>query len=317
MKMKKDNFKLIDSHVHFDVKGYDISGIEEKYINDYSKEKWLKLQSKNQYQKEKWVQAWGFPQREPAEEDVKQTSIRWLAEMELNNIDKLVFVTGGGNELLSRIIQESPNHFVGYAHHNPFEKGAAQKLDTAIRHQGLKGYKIIAPSLSGRMDDLALYPVWGVAEKYQIPVLIHFGILGAAGGIAEHVNINPMIMHDVARAHPDIPFIFPHFGCGYPQELLQLAWVCPNIYVDTSGSNQWTRWMPYPLTIKDLFRKYYETIGPERIIFGTDSEWFPRGFVKQYYDEQRKDCIELGMNQEEIKMIFRDNIFRLLNLEDS
>ncbi len=310
-------FKLIDSHVHFDVKGYDIVKFEERYISEYGKEKWLKLQSKNKYQSEKWSQAWGFPKREPSENDVKVTSARWLDEMKTHNIEKLVFVTGGNNEILSRIIQEYPEHFIGYAHHNPFESDSALKLDYAISEQRLKGYKIIAPDLPGKINDDSLEPLWKVAEKHQIPVLIHFGILGAAGGLATHTNINPMMIHDVARAHPDIPFIIPHFGCGYPQELLQLAWVCPNIYVDTSGSNQWVRWMPYPLTVKDLLKKYYETIGPERIIFGTDSEWFPRGFVKQYYDEQRKDCVELGMKQDELKLIFRDNIARLLKLGDN
>ena len=310
-------FKLIDSHVHFDVKGYDIVKFEERYISEYGKEKWLKLQSKNKYQSEKWSQAWGFPKREPSENDVKVTSARWLEEMKTHNIEKLVFVTGGNNEILSRIIQEYPEHFIGYAHHNPFESDSALKLDYAISEQRLKGYKIIAPDLPGKINDDSLEPLWKVAEKHLIPVLIHFGILGAAGGLATHANINPMMIHDVARAHPDIPFIIPHFGCGYPQELLQLAWVCPNIYVDTSGSNQWVRWMPYPLTVKDLLKKYYETIGPERIIFGTDSEWFPRGFVKQYYDEQRKDCVELGMKQDELKLIFRDNIARLLKLGDN
>lgn len=310
------DFKLIDAHVHFEIIGYDIVGIEKNYIKQYGRKKWLLIQSKNQRQKTKWAEAWGFPQREPADSDVKQTSARWLQEMKNNNIDKLVFVTGGGNELLSRIVQEYPDYFIGYAHHNPFETDASQKLETAVKSLGLKGYKIIAPDLPGKINSPDLEPVWKVAERYQIPVLIHFGILGAAGGIASHENINPMIIHDIARAHPDIPFIIPHFGCGYPQELLQLAWVCPNIYVDTSGSNQWIRWMPYSLTLGDLFRKYYETIGPERIIFGTDSEWFPRGFVKQYYDQQRRECCELGMKPHEIKMIFRNNIARLLKQEE-
>lgn len=308
------DFKLIDSHVHFDVKGYDIAGIEKKYIEDYGREKWNKLQAKNLYQKEQWANAWGFPKPEPVHDDVKYTAAKWIDEIKKNNIERLVFVTGGGNELLSEIVSMYPEHFTGYAHHNPFEKDAAQMLETAVTKGNLKGYKIIAPSLPGRLDDSTLNPLWRVAEKYSIPVLIHFGILGAAGGIASHQNINPMILHDVARAFPDIPFIIPHFGCGYPQELLQLAWVCPNIYVDTSGSNQWVRWMPYSLTIKDLFRKYYETVGPERILFGTDSEWFPRGFVKQYFDEQRKACIELGMKPYEVKQIFRDNIAKLLKL---
>ncbi|RCX19942.1 hypothetical protein DFR58_10211 [Anaerobacterium chartisolvens] len=308
-------FKLIDSHVHFDVKDYDISGIEKRYVDSYGKEKWLKLQAKNRYQKEKWLQAWGFPEREPAG-DISEACNKWIAEIEKHNIERLVFVTGGGNELLSTIVQRQPEKFIGYAHHNPFDRDASQKLEEAVLRQGLRGYKIIAPALDGRMDDQSLNAVWRVAERHQIPVLIHFGILGGAGGVASHVNINPMIMHDVARAYPDIPFIIPHFGCGYPQELLWLSWVCPNIYVDTSGSNQWVRWMPYPLTVKDLFRKYYETIGPGRIIFGTDSEWFPRGFVKRYYDEQIRDCVELGMSREEIRMIFKDNIAGLLKLEE-
>ncbi len=310
------NYLLIDSHVHFDVKGYDIAGIEKNYIDIHGREKWQKLQELNRYQKEKWTQAWGFPQREPADEDLVRASERWLSEMKLNHIERLVFVTGGGNEVLSTIVQAHPDHFIGYAHHDPFEPCAAQTLETAVTSLGLKGYKIIAPALKGRINDPELNQVWKIAEKYRIPVLIHFGILGAAGGLADHININPMSLHDVARAYPDIPFIIPHFGCGYPQELLQLAWVCPNIYVDTSGSNQWVRWMPYPLTLKDLFRKFYETVGPERILFGTDSEWFPRGFVRSYYDEQRRICIDLGMKQEEVQMIFRNNISKLLHLEE-
>ncbi|TCL63295.1 hypothetical protein EDC14_102113 [Hydrogenispora ethanolica] len=309
------NFKIIDSHAHFQVAEYEIVGTKENYVRRYGIEKWQKLQQMNEYQKRRWKQAWQFPDPEPPSEDYRETAKRWVAEMDRRGIERMVFVTGGGNEILSRIVQLHPERMIGYAHHHPFAPDAAAKLAEAVTDLGLKGYKILAPDLPGRIDDEALYPVWEVAERHRIPVLIHFGILGAAGGIANHCNINPMILHDVARAYPDIPFIVPHFGCGHPEDLLQLAWVCPNVYVDTSGSNQWTRWMPYPLTVRDLFKKYYETVGPERILFGTDSEWFPRGFVQRYLDEQLRDCVELGMKENEIKAIFRDNIARLLQME--
>lgn len=309
------NFKVIDSHVHFEVKGYEVVAVKKDYINKYGLEKYNKLQEKNKYQSELWRKAWGFHEPEPVDDNIEKTAERWIGEIEKNNLERLVLVTGGGNEILSKIVKLYPDKFIGYAHHNPFSNNAAKELEHAIKDLGLSGYKILAPALNGKLDDISLNSVWEVAERYKIPILIHFGILGAAGGIADHYNINPMIIHDVARAYPDIPFIIPHFGCGHPEQLLQLAWVCPNVYVDTTGSNQWVRWMPYPLTVKDLFKKFYETIGPKRIIFGTDSSWFPRGFVKRYLDDQLRDCVELGIKEEDIKSIFRDNIAGLLNIQ--
>lgn len=306
------DLKVIDSHVHFEIKGYDITHVKENYIKKYGQKKWDILQNKDSYVRRQWQNAWNFPAPEPPDDDYHVTAEKWIGEMEKYHLEKMVFVTSGGNDITSEIVQLHPDKFVGYAHHNPFDKDAAQKLEYAITRQGLKGYKIMAPDLPGRIDDEALNPVWEVAEKYEIPVLIHFGIMGAAGGVANHVNISPIILHDVAKAYPSIPFIIPHFGCGYPRDLLYLAWVCPNIYVDTSGSNQWVRWMPYPLTVKDLFKKYYETIGSHRIIYGTDSMAFPRGYVRQYFELQLRDCVELGMKPDDIQNVFHDNIAKLL-----
>jgi hypothetical protein len=53
--VKKVKDLLIDSHVHFDVKGYDIAGIEKEYVEIHGREKWQKLQEMNRYQREKWA----------------------------------------------------------------------------------------------------------------------------------------------------------------------------------------------------------------------------------------------------------------------
>jgi predicted TIM-barrel fold metal-dependent hydrolase len=137
--------------------------------------------------------------------------------------------------------------------------------------------------------------------------------MGSAGGIANHVNINPLIIHDVAKRFPNMKIIVPHFGCGYIFETLNLCWACPNVYIDTSGSNQWMRWMPYEVNLEMLFRKYRETIGPERILFGTDSSYFPRGYAKSYFDEQFKAMINVGYSDDEIERVVYGNIDDLLN----
>lgn len=304
---------IIDSHVHFETATHPLGG-GKGYKEQYGEEKWRILQEKNAVQQDRWRKAWRFPKPDPATDDIAATCDRWLQEMDAHDISHMVFVTSGTNEIMAQVVAHAPDRFVGYAHHDPGLPDAAEKLEYAITKQGLKGYKILGPGIDTPLDDPKLEPVWEVAEKYEIPILFHFGIMGGAGGIARHVNMSPMVLHDVAKAHPKLPLIVPHFGCGETKDTLFLAWACPNIYIDTSGSNQWTRWMPYPLTVRDLFLKFYQTIGPSRILFGTDSSWFPRGFVTQYFDQQMRDCVELGMHDADIEMIFSGNAKTLLKL---
>ncbi|MEJ5229139.1 MAG: amidohydrolase family protein [Pseudothermotoga sp.] len=288
--------RLIDSHVHFPIGS----------VTESQQDPWIERE------KEKWLKAWNFPK--PMQiNDFDELAKLWYKEAEDHRIDKIVFVTANGNENMMKLVLMHPDRFIGYAHHDPSGKDAAQELEEFIK-RGLKGYKILGPKVSTPLNERSLYPVWEVANAYEIPVLIHFGIMGAAGGVAYHVNINPLIIHDVAKQFKKIKFIVPHFGCGYVFETLNLCWACPNVYVDTSGSNQWMRWMPYELNLEMLFRKYRETIGPERIIFGTDSSWFPRGFCKAYLNEQVKAMVNVGYSDDEIDSVLYKNIAELLGL---
>ena len=72
--------------------------------------------------------------------------------------------------------------------------------------------------------------------------------------------------------------------------------------------------MPYPLTLEDLFRKFYETIGPERIVYGSDSSWFPRGYSVRYLQDQLRACRFLNLPHEALQQIFGGNAARLFNL---
>jgi hypothetical protein len=72
--------------------------------------------------------------------------------------------------------------------------------------------------------------------------------------------------------------------------------------------------MPEELTVKMLFRKYLETIGPDRILFATDSSWFPRGFAIRYLQDQVRDCRELNVPEAALAKIFGGNAARLLKI---
>ena len=88
---------------------------------------------------------------------------------------------------------------------------------------------------------------------------------------------NPLDLHAIALAHPRLPIVVPHFGAGMFREALMLADLCPNVVLDTSSSNHWIDYHP-GLTLVDVFRQALLVAGPSRLLFGTDSSFFPRGW---------------------------------------
>jgi predicted TIM-barrel fold metal-dependent hydrolase len=314
--------RVIDSHVHFpedriidDGSGTAAPGLPgdapgRGYTSGRSgspEHPWLEAE------KARWEAAWRFPEAVPVTRE--EGEARWLGEVERRGyLERVVFVTAGSNDFAADLARRHPAAFSGYAHHDPLLPDAAGRLERAL-DAGLSGYKLLGPKVDRRLDDPSFYPIWEVASSREIPVLIHFGIMGGAGGIANHVNINPIVIHDVAKRFPRMPIIVPHFGCGYVFETLNLCWACPNVFVDTSGSNQWMRWMPYEVSLASLFRKYRETIGASRIVFGTDSSWFPRGFAQAYLDLQVREMLDSGFGEDEVDAVLYRNIAGLLRIE--
>ncbi len=306
-------FPLVDFHVHLVLPKKDTPATAfVPGTGNAAKDQSSSRHSWSDTYDRQWRRAYNFPDPEAVIPPLEEVVRRWQQEAARYNLTKVIFVTGGGNQRLAGVIERDPQSFAGFAHHSPEDTAAASKLEKAVRVQGLKGLKIFAPNLKKPLSAPLFRPLWEKAEELGVPVLLHFGILGGGGGIASGVNINPLSLEPVARAFPEVPFVVPHFGCGYVRELLQLCWACANVHVDTSGNNEWLRWYPERLTVEDLFRKFYETVGPGRIIFGSDSSYFPRGFASRYFLDQLRDCRRLGMKEGDMALIFGGNALRLL-----
>ncbi|GAA4855602.1 hypothetical protein GCM10023310_38220 [Paenibacillus vulneris] len=301
--MFTNGFKVFDIHAHLP---YPLPFLKRSEI----------INEHNAKRSERMRLTWDFPRRDQEEEREagKPVIERWKEELEKYDIGGINFLTAWNNDNLAEQIRVSPDRFTGFAHHSIEQPDAAEELKRAVDELGLRGYKLFGPLVQVAFDSASLTPVWTFAAERRLPVLIHFGILGHTGGIVHHPNISPLSIFNVAREYPEIPFIIPHFGAGYFQELLHLCWSCPNIYIDTSGSNQWMRWTPYELTLETLFRKTYELIGPERIIYGSDSSSFPRGYVYRYLQDQVRVCRELNWSERDIENVFGNNARRLLNV---
>lgn len=306
---------VFDFHAHLPYAGEELWGRwGREFAQRYGEEKLRHWARKNQEAQRSWWRAWGFPFPEEPQPSPEEAARRYAQAAEREGLLGILFLTGGGNEALARALAPYPR-LHGFAHHDPEDPEAPAELERAVRELGLRGYKVFAPAMTRPLDHPSLDPLWDACERLGIPVLIHFGPLGGGGGIAHAPNISPLALHGVAKGFPGVAFVVPHFGCGYVRELMHLMWAADNVHVDTSGNNEWRRYgWPEP-SLKDLFRAFYEAFGPERILFGTDSSHFPRGWVRRYFEEQFRAAVEAGIPEEGLRRIFAGNALRLLRLE--
>jgi len=82
------------------------------------------------------------------------------------------------------------------------------------------------------------------------------------------------------------------------------------VYLDTSSTN---RWMAYhsALTLADVFRQALAVTGPNRLLFGTDSSFFPRGWNREVYQAQASALETTGVDAAVRECIFGTNFDRL------
>ena len=311
---------VFDVHAHFPIAGDVTQGgtvrtRETGRIDDPAAQERQEFRRRQlERTRHQWRMAFDFPEPESEPRSSEEQAARWVAELDKHGLERIGFVTGRNNDELARVVAMHPDRFVGFAHHDITRPDAAAELERAVTTLGLKGLKLLAPTIPVLINDRSLYPVWEVCERLGVPVLSHFGMLGAAGGVSYHPNMSPAVLEPVARDFPTVDFIIPHFGIQHVTDLLFLCWSCPNVNVDTSGSNQWVRWMPYKLTLEDLFQRFFETIGPERILFGSDSSWFPRGFALRYLQDQLRICRFMNMTHDHLQLIFGGNAARIMNV---
>ena len=82
-------------------------------------------------------------------------------------------------------------------------------------------------------NDPELDPFFSLAEKYDVPVLIHCA--GAGGGL--HFPIakgNPLLVSEVIKKHPKLRIYIENAGWPFLEEIVALLYGYPNVYVDVS-----------------------------------------------------------------------------------
>src|SRR5690606_35761493 len=210
-RVRPQKLRVIDVHTHFPIEntmGGPPPGPRHPLLEAYARERGERMRAE-----------WGTAPAEPlarTDQEVDAALERWVGEVERYDLDKVVFVCGGGNDRLAGLVAKHPDRFVGLAHHR-LEPGAGAELRRAVDELGLRGYKLLGPTTDYPFEAPELRDVWEFLAERQLPALIHFGFLGRGGGVVQHPRMSPLSLFEVARDFPEVPFIVPHFGAGYFQ----------------------------------------------------------------------------------------------------
>ena len=228
---------------------------------------------------------------------------RWAAELDAANVTRAALMSSVPEDesSVARAIARHPQRFVGMFMVNPLATGATERVRRAFSEHRLSCACLFPAMHHYSLDDKSVNDIFELAAHYDRAIFVHCGVLSI--GVRKKIGLrstfdiqrgNPLTLIPVASRFPTVPLIVPHFGAGFFRELLMASDICPNIYTDTSSSNNWIKLTP-TLSLVDVFRSTLNVLGPERILFGTDSSFFPRGWQQPLFDIQQKvfDALEL------------------------
>lgn len=243
------------------------------------------------------------------EKNVEEHKKAWLDAMDKLNIEKTIFM--GTTHMSQDFIDfiNSSDRFYGMAPINPSEEDALAKLEKEIK-AGMSGVKMYPSQLGFDVGDSRCYPIYEFCEKHKLPIVIHFGV--SIGRAADLRYGNPVMLSRVLRDFPNISFVIAHFGAGYFREVLMLKYKQENLFVDSSGTNNWMIYQDNPITLRSIFKKTIEVFGSQGIIFGSDTRIFPNGYRESTLKDQLKVLDELNLKEEEKENIMYNNAKRIL-----
>jgi uncharacterized protein len=238
-----------------------------------------------------------------------------LGQMEEAGIDQAVILpldcsaehqrTVVSNEQVAWLC-ERYEQLIGFASVDPREQSAPERLERAVRGQGLRGLKL-DPAL--QRFDLAsrehAFPVYECAAELQIPVLIHCGMSFAPRGRAS--GAHPLALEEVAAEFPRLRIVIAHCGWPWVMEALMLALKFPNVSLDTSVLYSGTPADSIRHVLSDLIGlDVIDRSLSKQIVFGSN---YPRADPKRMVDGIRR----LGLPPRLEREIFHDNAVRLLD----
>ena len=322
MSRQLNNYRIIAIEEHFSTEehiDYLRSIVEKKY----SKKEVIQEES-NLASEAPFLSSW-FRDAEATTKRLIDTGAGRLQEMDESGIDMQVLslISPGvqvfdaptatamakrANDRLRDIVKEHPDKFAGLAAiapQNPTE--AADELERAVKHLGLKGACINSHTKGEYLDDNKYWVIFERAEKLGIPIYIHprgpspdmikpfltYPVLASTYGFGIDTGLHALrlICSGVFDVYPKLQIILGHFGEALPFWLWRINESLPrspigqklnktpieylqqNFFLTTSGMF----WQPALMCT-------YLALGADKILFAVDHPFQSNKRAVQFMD---------------------------------
>jgi predicted TIM-barrel fold metal-dependent hydrolase len=244
---------------------------------------------------------------------------RWVAELDRHQVSRAALIASVPIDAASvaAAVNRHRDRFVGFFMVDPTRPDSAGTARDVVARGGLRAICLFPAMHHYPIHDDRVRGIFEVAAATPgTAVFVHCGVLSVGVrkklGLSSPFDIrygNPLDLHAVASSYPKVPIIIPHFGAGLFRETLMVADLCPNVLLDTSSSNSWIKYVG--LSLATVFRQALAVVGPERLLFGSDSSFFPRGWVRDVHEQQSAALDEIGASTGARELIFGGNFDRL------
>lgn len=243
----------------------------------------------------------------------------WVAELDRHGVSRAMLIASvpGDETSVAEAVARHPTRLVGAFMVNPAAPDAGARTERAFEQQRLATVCLFPAMHHVAVDAPETRAIFDVARRYGRAVFVHCGVLSI--GVRQKLGLpsvfdlrlgDPLAVAAMAVRYPEVPVIIPHFGAGLFREALMAAGAASNVVLDTSSSNGWTR-LVAGLTLTQVFARALDVVGPGRLLFGTDSSFFPRGWQQGIHDQQRAILTDLGVSPEDQRKVFGGNFERI------
>jgi uncharacterized protein len=213
---------------------------------------------------------------EPCQGDGSATTNDQTLQMTLEMMDRYnivkAFLSGVDPAVIRRWVAAAPGRFVAapFILHpgEPDPRALARELE-AGRLQGIG--EIAAQLVGVPPNDPSLAPYFDLAEKHDVPLLIHTAGIGPYLPGFRTAAGSPLLLEEVLVRHPKLRLFVENAGYPYRDQMIAMMTQYPQLHADVSTIT----WVIPQSAFYDYLEAFVRAGLGKRIMFGSDQMRWP------------------------------------------